>query len=336
MYIIKLSRKEILRHLLIWVLLTAFFCLIDPVPGNIIVQTAGTFLIILDYMVVYYGHYLFAFPFFYKKHILKLILSSALVFIIFAIINYFNFFYIMTIYGDKPAFKSNMDWGFTIFILYSIISMTAFGFYRNKISILHIQSQSEREKALLIKELGFLKNQFNSHITFNFLNYCYSHLFRSSKEAAAAIESYSEMLRFTMNSSPNEMVLLEKELIYIEQFINLKKQLNKGICVQFTLEGSLTNKFILPRIFITFVENAFKHGESHSIENPIVINVKSNTTNIVLEVKNKKSQAKIKPISTGIGQQNMKKQLELFYKSKYQLSIIEKEDFYFCKLELNN
>ena len=291
---IKLSRKEIFRHLVVWVLLTSFFCLIDPVPGNIIVQTLGTLFIIIDYMLVYYCYFFFVFPFFYKKtHVLKLILSSTVVFLVFAIINYFNFFYIMVMYGNKPAFKNLTDWAFTIVILYFIIAATALGLYRNKKSIMQIQVQSEKEKALLITELGFFKNQFNSHITFNFLNYCYKHALQTSKEMAIAIETYSDILRFTMHSKPDEMILLEKEIAYIKQFISLKKQLNKETYVLFNLEGDLTGKLILPRIFITLVENAFKHGETHIADMPIVVKIKCTEINTILQVRNKKSQAKM-------------------------------------------
>ena len=52
-------------------------------------------------------------------------------------------------------------------------------------------------------------------------------------------------------------------------------------------------------------------------------------------VKNRKNKSKI-PISTGIGQGNVKNQLELFYKNKYDLKIIEDEDRYECKLILTN
>ena len=333
---IKSNRKEIIKHSIIWILLTIFFCIIDPVIGSFAIQLTGTFLIMVAYMFSYYSLFLFTFPKFHGINYLKLFLFITLIFFCYLIISFINFFFVLKVFDGVTSLDSIFDWIFTEFILFAIISAIAFGSYQNKISLNEIRTQNEKEKALLIKELGFFKNQFNSHITFNFLNYCYSHVLQNSKEAAEVIESYSEMLRFTINTKPDEMVLLEKEVLYIKQFISLKKQLSKGICVEFNTEGNLIDKFILPRIFIALVENAFKHGETHCMDAPIEIKIKSTVVKVILEVSNKKNKHKTKPESTGVGQQNLKNQLELFYKTKYELEINENYNSYYCKLSLNH
>lgn len=54
--------------------------------------------------------------------------------------------------------------------------------------------------------------------------------------------------------------------------------------------------------------------------------------NLKFRIKKNKSK---KALSTGIGQDNVKNQLEIFYKNKYTLEISEDDDNYACKLVLN-
>ncbi len=334
---IKLSQKEKIKHLIYWLIITAFLCVVDPVPANLFVQIVSTLIIMLVYMFVYYAQCLYIFPAFYKKHTLKLTLSILSILILYFAINYSNLNYVVTLFGNANPVLSESK--FTLIsdylILFAIVSVVAFGSFQNKMSILKIQLQSEKEKALLIKELGFFKNQFNSHITFNFLNYCYNYVHESSKEAAEAIELFSGMLRYTINSKPNELVLIEKEVEYINQFINLKKQLSKGMYIEFRSDGDLSNTYIFPRMLITFVENAFKHGKTHEESNPISISLNAIADQVTFEVKNKKNKSKT-PLSTGIGQNNVKNQLELYYKNRHDLKIAEDDDNYACKLVLTN
>ena len=98
---IVLHNKKVIRHLIVWLLITIFLCIIDPVEGNIIASAIATLLIMLGYMFIFYAHYLFIFPKFYKTNNLKLIAFSITVYVILLIINYINFYYVETMFGDK-------------------------------------------------------------------------------------------------------------------------------------------------------------------------------------------------------------------------------------------
>ena len=333
--IIKLN--IIIRQTIIWSLITTFLCLVDPVPGPFKIQFFGTSLIMLAYVFTYYTHSIFSFPRFFLTNKFKLTAIILATFNIYLVIQYFNFFEVMIWFGDFPELEPDTfaDYLPSYTLLFTIISFVAFGNYQNKMSMIAMKAQNEKEMALLTKELGFFKNQFNSHITFNFLNYCYGHMRQVSPDDAEVIEMYADLLRFTLNSKPDQPVPLEKEIDYINQYIKLKKRFDKGICIEFSSETKeLSGLQILPRILITFVENAIKHGETHVSESPILIYLRATVNNIVLEVKNKKNKSKLKPISTGIGLQNVKEQLGLFYKNKYELIINEDPENYQCKLIL--
>jgi LytS/YehU family sensor histidine kinase len=289
-------------------------------------------------MFVYYAEYLFIFPRFYGKNPIKLIFSIISILVIYQLINHSVFYYLVPFLGDRNIFETAPPHLLilTSSFLFFFTSIVAFGASRNKISKLNMTEQNRREKALLIKELGFYKNQFNSHITFNFLNYCYSHVQTNSKEGAKAIELFSEMLGYTFNSSPDEPVSLKKEIEYISNFIDLQKILSNGIRVNFQVQGELNNKYLLPRILINFIENAFKHGDTKSNDFPINIRLEIQENLIKLFVENKKKKKSEVISSTGFGNSNSIKQLELLYNNNYEYSHNDDENFYSCKLFLTN
>ena len=337
--IIRLTTKEKTKHILVWVIITIFLCVVDPPPQiGFLLSAVAVLLTMLGYMIVYYSHYLFIFPRYYYQNSKIAVLLSIVIFIIFQFMNYINIYYIMTLSGIESYFSGTKvyDLALIISLFFFIILIMAIADFKNKISIEKIKIQNELEKILITKELGFFKNQFNSHITFNFLNYCYSHLHTKSKEAAEAIELFSDLLRYTLNNKPDEAVPLKNEATHIGDFISLQKQLNKEIYAQFQIIGELEGHYILPRILITIVENAFKHGESQVVENPICIILEAKKNLIALSVTNKKKLKDRPLISTGIGYSNIKKFLDLFYKDNYQLNVDNDDNSYSCQLLINN
>jgi sensor histidine kinase YesM len=191
----------------------------------------------------------------------------------------------------------------------------------------------KRGNATLLKELDFLKNQFNSHITFNFLNFCYSKVHKSSKSAADAIESFADMLRYSSQLKPDEEVPLKREIEYIENFIRIQKCITDKVCFSFQYEGRVEEKVILPFVLIKFVENAFKYGELNNELHPIQIYLLAENDKIIFHVKNKKNSAKTLE-GLKINYQNIEQMLDVFYFGKFQLKIKETELEYYSELVL--
>jgi two-component system LytT family sensor kinase len=275
----------------------------------------------------------FIFPKFYKKalHLLHAIASAFTLFMFFDFLILDNF--LGPYSGNKNSFGSN--WIALLipqFFLFSFISMPALGAYQNKIGIEKLKLKGEKEKILRLKELEFLRNQFNSHITFDFLNRCQTLIQKESLETSEAIEIFSQMLRYSLNSKAQEKALLKGEIEYIEDFIKLQKLLSTDVMVNLSIIGSDTI-YILPRILIGFVENAFKHGDSHSIDHPINIELTTSGEYLNFTVTNKKNKHKILEPS-GIGNFNLKQQLELLYKNKYTLKISDDDTMYSSHLKL--
>lgn len=118
----------------------------------------------------------------------------------------------------------------------------------------------ERDKLNL--ELSFLKTQVNPHFLFNTLNSVYSSVFDKDKKAANLILQLAELMRYNLYETDLPRIALEKELAYIQNYLNLERDRLRGqyVVIDYEQEGDSAAYQIAPLLLITFVENAFKHG----------------------------------------------------------------------------
>ena len=195
------------------------------------------------------------------------------------------------------------------------------------------------ENERLLAELNFLKAQINPHFLFNTLNNLYYLAYSKSENTTEVIERLSQMMRYMIYESNHPQVLLSKEIDYMKSYISLEQlRLNKQIPIELTVEGDTEKVFIAPLIFITFLENAFKHGVSNNYDQSYV---KATIRVVGLEcfysVENSKMPTP-KPEAeekSGIGLQNVKRRLELSYPEKYALTVNDLPDKYRIDLRIS-
>jgi len=220
------------------------------------------------------------------------------------------------------------------------MSFLAVGYFTFKKSVRSMQEKNELEKSLIQAETSFLKTQFNPHFIFNVLSYMYSKAATTSEELSNAIELLSEIMRYSMkDTSPTDKVSLTDELNHIENFIELNRmRFDNDMYVEFTVEGDLLTKRIVPLILISLVENAFKHGLLNDPENPLIICLRAKPKEIEFLIQNKKKpqNSNSKPVSHGIGNENVRKRLELAYGKKFKQEIEETAEEYSYKLTIND
>lgn len=197
--------------------------------------------------------------------------------------------------------------------------------------------KKEIENEKLIAELNFLKAQINPHFLFNTLNNLYYLAYSKSENTTEVIAKLSQMMRYMIYDSNHPKVLLSKEIEYMQSYISLERmRLNNQIPIQFNIEGNVENVWITPLIFITFLENAFKHGVSNN--NPdawVTISIQLDGKECVYTVKNSKPTVKNETgEKSGIGLQNVKRRLALSYPEKHQLEIEDGATIYRVQLNL--
>jgi hypothetical protein len=203
--------------------------------------------------------------------------------------------------------------------------------------------KTQQQKNELIRqtqqaELALLRSQINPHFLFNTLNNLYSLVYRKSDEAPGALMKLSEILRYMLYDANEEKVLLEKEVTYIKSYIELQQlRLSKPDFIKLTIEGDPGNRTIPPMLLITFIENAFKHGNK-SVESPgIVIHLQNSTDEFIFEVSSYlvEGSAQNKDPYSGIGLQNVRRRLELSYPGKHDLLIGLSNEKFYVKLTID-
>lgn len=178
------------------------------------------------------------------------------------------------------------------------------------------------EQERLSSELNYLKAQINPHFFFNTLNNIYSYTLIDGDIARKAISNLSKMMRYVLYDSQNNATTLDKEIAFINDYIDLMKlRVTDKVQIETSFEIKNHDIFIAPMLFLPFVENAFKHGISTIEECFIRIKLIQNENNLFFEVNNSLlTKRQSLEESNGIGLANTKRRLDLLYPGKYELT----------------
>ena len=236
---------------------------------------------------------------------------------------------------EQPVYPMRLHISDATFV-FMFIEIAVLGTYFQRYSIARIEANSRKaiklaqvEERLLRQELDFYKSEFNTHITFNTLSHIYAKVM-DDPEVASPVLVLSDILRYNLKMQPNQEVAVEQELSYLKSFVEIHRVLYPKLQVRFHLEGNPENVRILPRILISFVENAIKHGDKSSVNDPITITlcVDHQIHFTVENRKRKNTRGEHRVPSTKTGIKNVQRTLTAFYQDQYQLDIEEGADTY--------
>ena len=176
------------------------------------------------------------------------------------------------------------------------------------------------EAARVAAELGNLRSQINPHFLLNTLNNIYALTAIDHTRAQSAIQQLSKMLRHMLYDNQEQLVSLTDEVQFIENYFNLMKiRLPKSVDVK--LEKDLENPHtkVAPLLFISLVENAFKHGVSSTEPSFIHMTMtqKGNSLCVIIENSNFPKSEKDRS-GHGIGLQQVQRRLDLAYYEHYE------------------
>ncbi len=220
------------------------------------------------------------------------------------------------------------------FLIYTTGTGMAAFFLRR--SVLMQRQKEEKEKLQKDMELNYLKEQVNPHFLFNSLNSIYSLSRQQSSETPDVVMQLSELMRYQLESSKKETVLLKEELEFIENYLLLEeKRLSKRCTIEFLIEGELSNYKIAPMLLIPFVENAIKHGaQATNEQSTIDVNISIKNSKLHVHVVNSKHNTVAKSTRTGMGLENVKRRLNLLYSNAHVLEINDMEKEYHVNLTI--
>ncbi|MDB5013609.1 MAG: hypothetical protein JWQ25_1811 [Daejeonella sp.] len=332
--------KQVLLHTCIWIALLVFFMLL----GSNSKISYRTVVVVIYFGVVnigiFYINYLFILPRFLNQKRY----TDCAIWIMILIFGVAIFkFGIALVFKDlvlargiqKGVYLSFLDYflGAVIINCFFVFLSTGFRFMVDWFTNEKIHTALQNEK--LTAELAFLKSQINPHFLFNSLNNIYSLAYQKSDQTPEAILKLSEIMRYMLYESNDNKVGLDKEIRYLENYIELQKlRFKNSASVVLSVEGDPHNKYIMPLILISFVENAFKHGIATDPENPIRIAIKIDPGKLYFSTHNLKNNHN-KDQTVGIGLANVKRRLDLFYKNQYRLEIENGSSLFSCDLYLD-
>lgn len=195
--------------------------------------------------------------------------------------------------------------------------------------------QESKDKAELLEqnhqiEIALIKSQLDPHFLFNTLNNIDVLILKNPQVASEYLNRLSDIMRFMLFETKTEQIPLQQELIYIEKYIALQKiRTANEHYVNYQVQGNPEQRMIAPMTFIPFIENAFKHNNNKKIKNAIAIDLKISSQSIVFSCTNQyDSQTNTKENHHGLGNELMKKRLELLYPDSHQLEVQDDGNFY--------
>ena len=221
------------------------------------------------------------------------------------------------------------------FLLYTTgTGMAAFFLRRN---ILFRRDNEEKAKLQKEMELNYLKEQVNPHFLFNSLNSIYALSRQQSPETPDVVMQLSELMRYQLESSKKDTVLLKEELEFIENYLLLEeKRLSKRCTIEFLITGELPGLKVAPMLLIPFVENAVKHGaQSTNDQSTIDISVAIKNTTLHFCIVNSKPPKVSELNRKGLGLENVQRRLNLLYPNAHVLEIDDTKKTYRVKLSID-
>jgi hypothetical protein len=190
------------------------------------------------------------------------------------------------------------------------------------------------EKENLEQQLEYLKYQINPHFLMNTLNNIHALVDIDPEKSKQTILELSKMMRFVLYEGNKQVVPLDREIAFLQNYIQLMKlRYTDKVKITVDVPKSLPNKEVPPLMFITFVENAFKHGVSYRQASFIDIAISIGEDKLVFDCRNSRI-PKEDDKHGGVGLANVKKRLELIYGNRYTLDIKDEQDTYTVKLSL--
>lgn len=203
----------------------------------------------------------------------------------------------------------------------------------------HKLQQREMETELKLKEtrLKMLQNQLHPHMLFNALNLIYGHSLKKSDKTPNLVINLSNMLDYMLYRCNEELVLLENEIGFLKDYIELEKhKLDDDVKLVVLWPENQDQYMIAPLLLLPVCENCFKHVKQVAGQKPrIEIRCQIREDRLTLNTTNTFVKGSRKTEVKGIGLQNLKERLEILYKGRHELQIDESDETYNLTLSID-
>ncbi len=340
-------------HVCIWLFLFGLPTMImgwaheEPKQGEVLRMIGPP----ISIAIVFYINYLWLVPRYLLNRKLRVYLPvNLLICIAMLLFTHVWFDMCRTYYPDSQPHRTSGYLGLWEFILFRIRDFILYGLTTALSVVIRMSQQwheaeTGRQKAELRRveaELKNLHNQINPHFLLNTLNNIYALIAFAPERAQQAVQDLSRLLRHVLYDNSQTFIPLNRELDFLHNYVELMRiRLSDNVDLSFRTELTDDNNLqIAPLIFISLIENAFKHGISPMQPSFIHIRIFSKQTGtLTCRIENSNYPKKRNDISgSGIGLEQVQKRLELTYPGQYEWNkgLNEDASVYFSELTLKN
>ncbi len=197
-------------------------------------------------------------------------------------------------------------------------------------NLTNILDNHRLENELVKLENNYLRSQINPHFLFNTLSFIYNGTRKTAPDAASAILSLSEMMRYALKQpGSSELIYLKDEIEQVQNLINLHVLRTKNkVFVELDIPYEVGEIKFLPLVLLTLAENIYKHGNISNPDYPAKISIINTEDTLTITTLNLKADKKHGE-SNGVGMGNIKRRLETFYSEKLKFTFSDTPNNYY-------
>ncbi|PKP02156.1 MAG: hypothetical protein CVU11_12685 [Bacteroidetes bacterium HGW-Bacteroidetes-6] len=320
----------------------------------VVLSTAGThidfrrisheFVRIVPFFILFIIHNTFVFRIFRKKQYTIYFISGFALIVFISLLGTFNFGLFRAFdvppphpqngpMEPPPMLLDRFFYNFLISILVIGLNMAV------KITFRWMESgrkYEELQKENFKTELEFLRHQISPHFFMNTLNNIHALIDYDSEIAKNSIIRLSKLMRVLLYESAKNTFTLRDEVNFLNDYIGLMRiRVNEKVDIKFEHPESMPDRNIPPLLFISFVENAFKHGINPLTESFIHIKFIPEASKLNVIVSNSKgARVETNIESEKIGLSNSRRRLDILFGDEYNLEVFENEYIFEVNIEI--
>ncbi len=185
---------------------------------------------------------------------------------------------------------------YSTFVSFTCIGLYESGYYYSRFSKSELEKE-ELRRSNLLSQFESLKTQVNPHFLFNSLNSLSALISRDPPKAEQFVEEMSNVYRYLLRSSEQELITIREEMDYLQSFLHLlRTRFGEALQADINILPDHLDDLIPPLTVQILVENAIKYNEL-SRENPLEVMIFSTTSDRLHIVNN--LQRKHREVSSG-------------------------------------
>lgn len=278
---------------------------------------------IVPYVITFYIFYSLLFPrFLQRRRLTKLIFIGLVIVLSVAMLS------LLPVIFDRPVRRQ-----YTVGEFLAILSFVAIPAMVHGIIALIMKGFISWYGDIHWKE-QLVRSQLDPHFIFNTLNNIDVLIGKDPDKASRYLNKLSDVLRFTLYETRADTITLEKELQFIDKYLDLQKiRTANPDHVRYTVDGQPGAWRIAPMLFIPFIENACKYADSKQTA-AVLIKLNIQKTSLHFTCENSYVHRDDQRPG-GLGNDLIQKRLNLLYPGKHTLEITDERNIYKAKLQLN-